>query len=44
MSDGHESRTNVVITGAGVVSPIGIGLEAFTDSLLNGKSGIRTLP
>ncbi|QDU44177.1 3-oxoacyl-[acyl-carrier-protein] synthase 2 [Symmachiella dynata] len=40
MSDGHESRTNVVITGAGVVSPIGIGLEAFTDSLLNGKSGI----
>lgn len=40
MSDGHESRTNVVITGAGVVSPIGIGLEAFTESLLNGKSGI----
>ncbi len=40
MSDGQESRTGVVITGVGIVSPIGIGREAFTESLLTGKSGI----
>ncbi|MCQ9205586.1 MAG: beta-ketoacyl-ACP synthase II [Omnitrophica bacterium] len=30
----------VVITGCGVVSPVGIGKEAFWDSLIKGKSGI----
>lgn len=30
----------VVITGCGVVSPVGIGKEAFWDSLVKGKSGI----
>lgn len=34
---------NVVITGLGVVSPIGIGCEAFFESLLAGNSGIRSL-
>ena len=29
----------VVITGCGVISPIGIGLDDFWDSLVNGKSG-----
>ncbi len=33
----------VVITGVGVISPIGIGSEAFWDSLLAGRSGIRPL-
>ena len=31
---------SVVVTGIGVVSPIGIGSEAFWDSLQAGKSGI----
>ncbi len=31
--------SKVVITGMGVVSPIGIGLEAFWDSLVHGRSG-----
>ncbi len=34
----------VVITGTGVVSPIGIGREAFWASLRAGKSGVRPLP
>lgn len=34
---------DAVITGVGVVSPIGIGKAAFWDSLLAGKSGIRDL-
>ena len=39
--------TRVVITGVGVVSPVGIGKEAFWANLLAGKSGIgylRSLP
>jgi 3-oxoacyl-[acyl-carrier-protein] synthase II len=31
----------VVVTGVGIVSPIGIGREAFWDSLLAGRSGVR---
>jgi 3-oxoacyl-[acyl-carrier-protein] synthase II len=33
----------VVITGAGVVSPIGIGQPTFWKSLLDGQSGVRPL-
>jgi 3-oxoacyl-[acyl-carrier-protein] synthase II len=36
-------RCEVVITGVGPVSPIGIGREAFWDSLLAGRSGIAPL-
>jgi 3-oxoacyl-[acyl-carrier-protein] synthase II len=34
------NRRRVVVTGLGVVAPIGIGLEAFWDSLMAGRSGI----
>lgn len=34
----------VVLTGVGVVSPIGIGNDAFWTSLQQGRSGVRTLP
>jgi 3-oxoacyl-[acyl-carrier-protein] synthase II len=33
----------VVITGLGIVSPIGIGREAFLTSLRNGTSGVRPI-
>lgn len=33
----------IVVTGVGVVSPIGIGREAFWQALLDGRSGIDTL-
>ncbi len=34
----------IVVTGIGVVSPIGIGREAFWDSLRQGRSGIAPFP
>jgi len=37
----NQHRRKVVITGLGVVSPNGIGREAFAASLRNGSSGIR---
>lgn len=33
----------VVITGVGVVSPIGIGCDAFWESLVGGRSGVRPI-
>jgi len=36
--------SEVVITGVGVVSPIGIGREAYWDSLRAGRSGVGLLP
>ena len=36
--------SEAVITGVGVVSPIGIGKRAFWDSLSAGRSGVAPLP
>ena len=35
---------DVVITGMGVISPIGIGKESFWTALCEGRSGVRRLP
>ncbi len=47
MAVDHASERHVVITGIGVVSPIGIGAEQFWTNLQQGVSGVRpieTLP
>jgi 3-oxoacyl-[acyl-carrier-protein] synthase II len=36
-------RRRVVITGLGVVSPVGIGIERFWRSLSNGRSGVARI-
>jgi 3-oxoacyl-[acyl-carrier-protein] synthase II len=38
------SARRVAITGIGIVSPIGCGLEAFWRSLAEARSGVRRLP
>ncbi|MFN2488292.1 MAG: beta-ketoacyl-ACP synthase II [Actinomycetota bacterium] len=35
--------TQVVITGIGIVSPLGTGVEAFWDALMTGRSGARSI-
>jgi 3-oxoacyl-(acyl-carrier-protein) synthase len=35
-----RASRRVVITGLGVVSPIGIGKDAFWENLIAGKSGV----
>src|SRR5215204_257519 len=37
------SSRRVVITGIGVISPIGIGSKAFWDNLIAGKVGVRRI-
>ena len=41
MAGHRESERQVVITGIGVVSPIGIGIDDFWKGLKTGTSGVR---
>ena len=36
-------KRRVVVTGLGLVTPLGIGVDASWDAALGGKSGIRTI-
>ncbi len=38
-----SGQRRVVVTGIGVVTPIGIGLPAFRDALASGRGGVREL-
>ncbi len=38
-----QHRRRVAVTGVGVVTPIGIGKEAFWNALLEGRSGVRRI-
>ena len=40
MNNGRPQRTDVVVTGYGVLSPIGIGTAPFWHALVEGVSGI----
>ncbi len=40
----RHNRYSAVITGIGIVSPIGIGLEQFWEALLNGVVGVDRCP
>ncbi len=35
------NKKRVVITGMGVVTPVGIGVETYWKNLVDGQSGIR---
>jgi len=36
-------KRRVVITGMGVVSPNGVGTDAFSQNVLQGRSGVRRI-
>lgn len=39
-----SSARRIVITGVGVISPLGITLESFWEALLTGRSGVVAMP
>jgi len=41
MSSASKSAAPIAVTGSGVVSPIGIGVAAFADAVLAGRSAVR---
>src|SRR3970040_2285664 len=43
VSNGRSNGRRVAVTGVGVVSPNGVGLESYQDSLKEGGGGIDTI-
>ncbi len=39
----RKRSRRVVVTGMGVVSPFGVGVDLFWENIVNGKSGIKTI-
>ena len=42
-SSGVQPQRRVVVTGMGVVSPVGHEVDTFYNSLLEGKSGVELI-
>lgn len=40
---GEKPKERVVVTGLGIVSPVGIGKEAFWTAILEGRPGVKAL-
>lgn len=40
----RSTHARVVVTGLGIVSPIGIGIDSFWKSALSGRSGVTAVP
>jgi 3-oxoacyl-[acyl-carrier-protein] synthase II len=43
MNDGNEQRRRVVVTGLGLVTPLGTGVEKNWDALVHGRSGVAAI-
>ncbi|MDQ1274217.1 MAG: 3-oxoacyl-[acyl-carrier-protein] synthase 2 [Planctomycetota bacterium] len=41
--DRYVEKNRVVVTGIGIITPIGIGVDAFWESAIHGKSGISMI-
>jgi len=41
--DDRDEEQRVVVTGMGVVTPLGIGIDAFWNGLIEGRSGVRRI-
>lgn len=39
----HIEKNKVVVTGIGIITPIGIGINEYWESVINGESGISTI-
>ncbi|MFN3531307.1 MAG: beta-ketoacyl-ACP synthase II [Candidatus Brocadia sp.] len=39
----HIEKTRVVVTGIGIITPIGIGIDEYWESAIGGKSGISAI-
>lgn len=41
--DRYVTKNRIVVTGIGIITPIGIGVDAFWESAIHGKSGISMI-